>query len=111
MTKAIVIINEVHSLKEEQKKLLQEYFGGYCRYNILKTGLTLNQMEDVAKDLFKLGNVQIVFASPIAPLLLMVLDYSARNNVHVFHNDKRDKKELPNGKVIYTIAEKGWQLY
>jgi hypothetical protein len=28
----------------------------------------------------------------------------------VFHNDRREKKELPNGKVIMTVAKEGWEL-
>jgi len=30
--------------------------------------------------------------------------------VLIFHNDRREKKELPGGKIIYTVAETGWQL-
>jgi len=30
--------------------------------------------------------------------------------VHIFHNDNREKKELPNGKIIHTVAQKGWVL-
>ena len=26
------------------------------------------------------------------------------------HNDRREKKELPNGKVIMAVAQTGWQL-
>jgi len=28
----------------------------------------------------------------------------------IFHNDHREKMELPNGRVIMTIAKTGWQL-
>jgi hypothetical protein len=28
----------------------------------------------------------------------------------VLHNDRREKKELPNGKVIMTVAKEGWMI-
>jgi len=30
--------------------------------------------------------------------------------IRVLHNDNRQKKELPNGKIIMTVAETSWQL-
>ena len=36
--------------------------------------------------------------------------YGYGTQVLVFHNDKRQKRELPNGKIISVVAETGWQL-
>ena len=46
----------------------------------------------------------VVFCSPI-PAMMKLLD-----GWFVFHNDAREKVELPNGKIIMKVAEKGWQL-
>jgi len=29
---------------------------------------------------------------------------------YLLHNDRREKKELPNGRVISVVAQTGWQL-
>ena len=70
-------------------------------------------------------HLNIVFVSPI-PVLLGKLSGSAVHGeycrmsgtpcsydgirVYVFHNDKREKKEVSDGKVISTVAAAGWQL-
>lgn len=66
------------------------------------------------------GNA-IVFVSPI-PFLLKelavrsitgdVMENSTKKlyNVLVFHNDRREKKELPDGRIIQVVAHEGWQL-
>jgi len=54
----------------------------------------------------------VVFASPIPYLIKLLsrqlnftIDEGLKHayNVLIFHNDKREKKELPNGKVIMTV--------
>jgi len=65
-------------------------------------------------------NNAVVFVSPI-PYLMKELsvrsvvanevgDIRTLYDVRVFHNDRREKKELPNGKIIMTVASTGWQL-
>ncbi len=112
-----LIINEQHTLFEEQKSLLGE---GYESILIPAEGLTYPQIREFQfSHGFKRGDI-IIFASPI-PALLMELSkelwsdnlsgYSEHKyDVLVFHNDKREKKELPNGKVVATVATTGWQL-
>ena len=66
----------------------------------------------------------VVFASPV-PFLMKELaqkaiaydwygDYEGdlrhRYDVLVFHNDRREKKELPDGRIIQTVAATGWKL-
>jgi hypothetical protein len=62
----------------------------------------------------------VVFVSPIPALLLILAQRdgerfgSGANDglscVQVFHNNKREKKELPNGKIISVTATEGWEL-
>jgi len=70
----------------------------------------------------KPGNV-VIFVSPI-PYLLKELTRRSVNadeyfggikfDFHyetlVFHNDRREKKELPDGRIIQVVAQEGWQL-
>ena len=123
MTK--IIINEQHGLIEEQRQLLEEKFGSNIEMLLVPaSGWTLEEMETVAKDL---EGETVVFVSPI-PFLLSALSFMSgyghestclsanghlmgeNTNVFIFHNDNREKKELPNGKVIFTVAKTGWQL-
>ena len=66
------------------------------------------------------GNA-VVFVSPIPYLLKELATKSIRGDyeelatrriydVLVFHNDRREKKELPDGRIIQVVAREGWQL-
>mgnify|MGYP000309279407 CR=1 FL=1 len=66
------------------------------------------------------GNA-IIFVSPIPYLLKELTARSIRGDyeelttrcvydVLVFHNDNREKKELPDGRIIQVVAKEGWQL-
>jgi len=123
-----VFLNEQHSLMEEQSKLLDEEFDSWTIVSVPAHGLSLAEQKEIAQ---KVGNkvgaidysegidVTFVFASPV-PFLLKEMSVNSKQDgtfgmdylydVRVFHNDKRDKKELPNGKVIFTVAKEGWQL-
>lgn len=114
MSKAIVIINEQHNLMEDQVRILNEQFESFERENIPQDGMTLKEIENLANWLidkrFEDGSVT-VFASPIPALIKFVVQGSEENeDVRVFHNDNREKKELPNGKIIMTVAQTGWVL-
>ena len=126
-----VVMSEQHSLLPEQEMLLNNAFPayemaaeygeeqvGYC-WEILPVpadGWNLNQMDEVIRDLKDVDTV--VFVSPI-PYLLAKLsrehDYVTdsevlHRDVRLFHNDQREKKELPNGRMISVVAQTGWQL-
>lgn len=126
--KAIVIINETHSLFPEQENILRERFEEIEFVKVPASGWTLEEMRKIADDLHKRipwdGESAIVFASPI-PYLLRELtemaisaemgddyDVYTKNlyDVLVFHNDHREKKELPDGRIIQVVAATGWQL-
>ena len=122
--KVYVIINEQHSLFPQQREILDQKFPSWEFYKIPAEGLTLDEQRKIVQELK--GNM-IVFASPV-PFLMKELAYIAgfvdlinsedangllvgyKTHVLVFHNDKREKKELPNGKIISVVAETGWQL-
>lgn len=121
--KNFLIINEQHSLFVAQENILREKFPeGYETIKVPATGWTLEEMKEVASG-FDLYTDRVVFASPV-PYLLAKLSARAgelagqlvgqvtdeHRGVWVFHNDRRKKKELPNGKVISVTAEKGWVL-
>ena len=109
---ALVVINQDHDLFPEQIALLEKEFGKYDRINIPAEGLSLDRQRELARWMYDTGKV-IVFASPVPALLnfLAHLDgEDGHHSVFVFHNDRRDKKELPGGKIIMTVAAEGWQL-
>lgn len=113
MKKAKVVLNEQHTLMEDQVKLLNEKFGldGWEIYPVPSSGWTLSQMKEIIeKD--RLYNFDVVFSSPVPYMLgsLAVRASVSGRRVYVFHNDRREKKELPHGKVIHVVARTGWEL-
>ena len=115
MKNALVIINEQHSLLTEQELILNHVFRE--NWEIKKVpakGWTWTEQEDIAAQIIETNIAYVVFVSPV-PVLLRELSYEwgrDTNNpiIYVFHNDKRQKKELANGKIISVIAKEGWQL-
>lgn len=119
----IIIINEQHSLLPQQEQLIRKKLGQEIELKkIPSEGINRQEIEELAKELGLLHNVNIVVLSPI-PLLLARLAYysgvydtlamyggSPGNPVYILHNDKREKKELPNGKIISVTAQEGWEL-
>lgn len=104
-----VIINEQHTLSADQINKLNSKFGEdkWARLNVPADGWNASQQEEVARDLAG-QDARVVFASPIPLLLKLVL--KAGVETFVFHNDNREKKELPNGKIIFTVAQDGWEI-
>jgi|SRR5690606_30371424 len=145
--KVFLVINEQHSLLEDQERVLKEKFedAEIKKISVPAEGWTLEEMDKIIKDIY-LELVQaspkfpinlkmsgfydftygrkptaVVFVSPIPYMikrlsqLAMVADMDGtctftEYDVFVFHNDHREKKELPNGKIVYTVAQEGWQL-
>lgn len=104
---AKVIINETHELLEEQETLLHEKFDEYVKINVPESGWALEQMIQMIRRELK-GDAPIVFVSPIPALMKLASIH--RRNFYVFHNDNREKKELPNGKIIMVVSKTGWKL-
>ncbi|NLA24201.1 MAG: hypothetical protein GX879_04465 [Bacteroidales bacterium] len=130
--KVIIVINEAHLLLTEQQEIIKNKFNNkhydYENLSVPMGGWNLEQMEDEVQKIKNDPHCNhVVFVSPI-PYMIKRLSYISGyahidhcrlangplvgNNtfVYVFHNDKREKKELPNGKIIQAIAKTGWQL-
>lgn len=109
MKKIKVLINETHQLLDEQITLLNNRFGddNWERLDLPSSGMTLKEMQDLVDSLHYYS--ELVIASPV-PAIFKLLS-TANMNWSVFHNDMRDKKELPNGKIIMTVAKTGWVIF
>jgi len=120
--KAFVIINEQHSLLPAQIEILENRIGDYEIIRVPAMGWTLKEQYEILQ---KLVHHIVIFVSPIPYLMKQLSFYEGYGHMEncdnglligygtqvlVFHNDKREKKELPNGKIISVVAETGWQL-
>ena len=116
--KAIIIINETHSMMDEQKSIIEERYQNYEFLKVPSHGWTLEEMKKIKSKIweefmYSSGEMNVVFVSPI-PYLLKELGalgavYTSFR-VLVMHNDRREKKELPDGRIISVVAQTGWQL-
>ena len=134
--KTVIIINEQHSLLSEQREILEKRFGRWETVEVPAEGWSLEEMKEVREEILKKfgwkfdevsmtqpANPEgaVVFVSPVPYLLKLLSRDTLRGDhngyavncgvrVSVFHNDNRKKKELPNGKIINTVAQRGWKL-
>lgn len=120
--KAKVILNEQHSLMDSQKAILDQTFeeNGWEFLKVPANGWTLEEQIKIANSL--VGTVfeksTIIFASPVPVLMARLSSLMGEQKalkiqgtqIFILHNDKREKKELPNGKIIQVVAQEGWQL-
>jgi hypothetical protein len=128
MSKVKVVLNEQHKLMNDQVKILDAQFGEekWEIFLVPKNGWNLEEMKEIAEKLVT-GTTcygeSVVFASPIPALMALIAEgVSKCSSEHgetgytwwvpffVLHNDRREKKELPNGKVIMTVAKEGWMI-
>ena len=125
----IVIVNEQHTIMTDQIQTIQLELGnGFHILKVAATGWNLDTQKRVHNAISDYGfdrdkTINIVFISPI-PYLIKAMSFeqgyqSMPNddkpshmpyNVFVMANDNRIKKELPNGKIIMTVAQEGWYL-
>ena len=123
--KATVIINEQHSMLPDQVRVMDTIFGSgeWDEFPVPAAGWSYSEMLPIAGSLIEtaetLGTAEepftVVFLSPVPAMLKLLAKRSGMEDcrfldVCVFHNDKREAKELPNGKVIHTVAKTGWIL-
>ena len=110
-----IIINEQHKLLSEQESILKETFGTYSTLLVPSNGWNKQYRDSLCKVLT--GN--IVFVSPIPGMILDLAVTAALESAStgkfsvrpwVFSNDTREKRELPNGTIINTVAKTGWYL-
>ena len=125
--RAIIIINEQHKLLTAQERLLDEQFSSWDVLSVPAKGWTydevLEQCEDILQALELILTIEgpgkpelgfpaltVVFASPV-PAMMVVLGRAARGadlDVCAFHNDRREAKELPDGRIVHTLSPEGW---
>ncbi len=117
--KVMLVINEQHELLPSQREQLGYNFPESEVEKVLvpAEGWTIEEMERILSE--RLWGNFVVFVSPI-PYLIKKLSFCEGLGVggqkgyttktFLFHNDRREKKELPNGKVISVLAKEGWQI-
>jgi len=123
--KIVVVGNVQHSLFPEQASLIREIslhrLGTEGAVEFLSApaeGWSLQELKEIAKEFrtVALNNEEliIIFVSPIPALIKLVAEAKADTyemvDYLVFHNDRREKLELPNGKIIQKISDTGWVL-
>jgi len=106
MKKIYVVINEQHRLMQEQESILNAEYQGWEYIKIPANGLTLDEIKTQCDTINQ--DELVIFASPI-PAMMSILHMDDKD-FSVFHNDHRNKKEIPNGRIIYTVAETGWRI-
>lgn len=123
MKKAIVIINEQHKMYPQQLELLNSTYAEWETLLVPAAGWSKDEQKEKSVEIQDRWR-DIVFASPVPYLLLMCAqregraieaqywgqNYPETSGVYLFHNDKREKKELPEGKIINVVSQTGWQL-
>ena len=114
--KVSVVINEQHSIMKDQVRAIKDFFGDVVDIifeRIPAEGLTKEELIEKSIEMMKSEEVKAyIFASPI-PVMLMTctrFEVGTSPDVYTFHNDNREKKELPNGKIIMTVAQTGWKV-
>ena len=126
MMQPLVIINEQHTLLDVQNEILLNRFGvdGWNTLPVPAKGWSKEEMDAVmTSPVFKTKTV--VFVSPI-PYMIKMLTAASMANMHLpsiitrysrtvesvllMCNDTREKRELPNGKIIFAVAKTGWYL-
>jgi len=97
-----VVINEQHFILPEQHKLLPYQ---YETVKVPAKGWTLLEMSEMVV----CAEMDcVIFISPVPALMKLC----SLHNIswQVMHNDRRDKVELPDGRIIMTLAKEGWVL-
>ena len=111
--KNYLIINEAHTLLPDQVRELREKgFDNYEEIRIPKEGWDARTRLSLAHEWAGRGG-HYIFVSP-EPVILGKLAYLSVFKkdvaVYVFSNDRCVKKELPDGRIVQTIAPTGWKL-
>jgi len=108
----VVIKNVTHRLFDEQQMLIEKLANSE-EIKVLEVpadGWDLQEMNRVLENFESYADdTKFVFISPI-PYLLKETAKRYGDRTLVFHNDHREKKELPDGRIIQVVASKGWQL-
>ena len=103
-----VIKNEQHKLLNSQRDIIMSRWDKMEIFPVPANGWGKDDIISIAEQLALDGD-DVIFVSPV-PLLLAKLVKKNMNNIFVFFNSHREKKELPNGKIIFTVPTDGWEL-
>lgn len=118
---AWLVQNIQHRELPEQIELLDAEYEQVNVVTVPPDGWTQAQVMEQADRLMRyiLDGADVVFLSPV-PLLLRELAWRCGRETErgwagvfvprLFHNDRREKKELPDGRIIQTVAQTGWML-
>jgi len=111
----IVIKNETHQLFDEQQMLIEQLATNADEdikvLEVPADGWDLQEMDRILENFesYYADDTKFVFVSPI-PYLLKETAKRYGDRTLVFHNDHREKKELPGGRIIQVVSSTGWQL-
>jgi hypothetical protein len=107
--KVLAVMNEQHSLLEDQQRVLDENFPEWELFSVPAQGWKLDEIREVV---YTHPDDEFVFVSPVPGLMALCASYGIPFTV--FHNDKRVAKEIttPDGgkKIIHSVAPTGWEL-
>ena len=101
----------------EQEQILNSLISegdDLIRVDVPEEGLTLEQQIELSHSLMDEmnGDDYLIFVSPISCMIgYIVARLEISKNVLIFGNDKREKKELPNGRIVQVISKTGWYLF
>lgn len=114
MEKKIYLLKNIqHSLLDDQVQVLRSMgfaLDDIIIKNIPANGMNLQEIDSLAKEMnaeAEEDDISIIFVTPLMALSFKLTPYVKE---YVFFNENREKKELPNGKIINVIAKTGWQL-
>ena len=102
----VVVINEQHKLLPEQRALLERLRAPWAELRVPAGGWPLAEIRARFRALRGQRGVRVLFVSPI-PAAMRVLGGTKWG---VFHNDKREKRELPDGRIVAVTAKTGWEI-
>ena len=120
-----IIINEQHSLLPDQDRVLRKKFNDHNLefVKVPASGWTIEEMKQKINELSQADVV--VFVSPV-PYILAMMSFDRgydqgfglaggqfpdqASEVFIFMNEHREKKELPDGRMIQVLAPIGWKL-
>jgi len=124
MNRIKVVINGSHKLLPQQIALLG---GEYELIKIPEEGLSseeIYRLKHALTESIERGH-SVVILSPIPLLVKLLYSWYERNTktdkygerlparygkLLLFHNDKREKKLLPDGREVTVVAQDGWEL-
>ena len=114
--RAIIIINETHSMMDEQKSIIEERYQNYEFLKVPSHGWTLEEMKKIKSKIweeymYSSGEMNIVFVSPVPYLLKELASLGAKfSSFKSLWCTMTQGERTPDGRIISVVAQTGWQL-